>query len=146
MISRKILWLENEPHYWELYADYLRMNGHEVRMATRVSEAESLLGSGAFNLLILDVMIPTWDKEEEKRYPPELTNQGRLTGLLFYQRMQQDPDLKKVPVLVYTIRRDTQLFEAFKREGLPEACFATKIEYRDPPALLRKVEEIGRSS
>lgn len=142
-ISRKILWLENDVGYHKVYADYFRMKGHEVRLTGRVSEAESLLGSGAYDLLILDVMIPTWDENEERDYPPDQTDRGYLTGLVFYRKMQKNPDLRKVPVLVYTIRRDTQLFEAFKQEGLPEDCFATKFEYRDPEALYLKVEEIA---
>jgi CheY-like chemotaxis protein len=145
MTVRKILWLENELRYHQIFADYLRMKGHEVQMTGRVSEAEALLGSGAFDLLILDVMIPTWDEDEEKLYPPDETDRGHLTGLAFYRKMQKNSDLKAIPVLVYTIRLDTQLLDAFRQEGLPDGCFATKFEYRDPEALLQKLEEIARA-
>lgn len=145
MASRKILWLENDLAYHQVFADYLRMKGHDVRLTGRLREAEALLSSGRFDLLILDVMIPTWEPEEEERYPPDETKRGHLTGLLFYRYMQENPELKKIPVLVYTIQRDAQLLVAFKQEGLPESCFATKYEYRDPEALLEKVEEMAGS-
>lgn len=144
MIARKILWLENEPQLHEMFADYLRLQGHEVRFATRVTEAESLLGSGQFDLLILDVMIPLWDEAEEERYPPHLTDRGSLTGLHFYRLMQKDPNLRRCPVLVYTLRSDVPLVEAFRQEGLPDGCFANKFDYQAPEELLRKVEEIAR--
>lgn len=144
MASRKILWLENDVTYHEVFADYLRMNGHDVRLTGRLSEAETLLGSGDFDMLILDVMIPTWEADEEKRYPPGETERGLLTGLLFYRYMRENPDLKSIPVLVYTIRRDVQLLLSFQKLGLPEDCFATKYEYRDPEDLLRKIDEIAR--
>jgi CheY-like chemotaxis protein len=142
MIARKILWLENEPQFHETFADYFRTRGYHVRFATRVTEAESLLGSGEFDLLILDVMIPLWDAAEEERYPPRLTDRGRLTGLHFYRLMQKNPNLRACPVLVYTIMSDVPLVVAFRDEGLPDGCFANKFEYQDPEDLLRKVEEI----
>lgn len=144
MIMRKILWLENEPQFQEPFADYFRLRGHEVRFVTRVGEAESLLGSGEFDLLILDVMIPVWDEAEEEKYPPQLTDRGRLTGLHFYRLMQKDSKLRKCPVLVYTLMSDVPLVDAFRKEGLPDGCFANKFDYQDPEELLRKVEEIAR--
>jgi CheY-like chemotaxis protein len=141
-MARKILWFENEVRRHEVFADHLRRNGHEVRLTGRVSEAESLLLSGAYDLLILDVMIPTWSEAEEQDYPPDQTGQGRLTGLAFFRRMKHYLERQNIPVLVYTINRDTQVFEAFKAEGLPEGRFATKIECRDPDELLSKIQEI----
>ena len=142
MSTMRLLWLDDNLAQIEVLAEALRAKGHEVKVVTTLEEAESLLGTHTYHLLILDVMVPTWSAEEEERYSPEATERGLKTGLIFYRRAQEMLRQKGTAVLVLTIRRERELLEAFMEAGLPEHCFATKFALRNPERFVEKVENI----
>ena len=152
MAARKrktILWLDNDPAYINPFVLALRDDkmgpGCDVKVITTVTEAEHLIEANRedpYNLLILDVMIPTKNEEEEKNYPPSETADGRHTGLVFYKNMGKTLAGLGTRVLAMTVRLDSEISRDFVEAGLPEKCFATKLELRDITAFLSKVNHL----
>lgn len=141
MVNKRILWLDDDPPHVESHIEALRRAGHEVELAKTVTEAKGRLEHQRYDLLILDVMIPT-DESEEGEFPPSETEWGRDTGLAFYRRLKDRLGQQGTKVLVTTIRRDQEILQAFKKEGLPEDCFAPKLSYRTPRSFAAKVNEV----
>lgn len=141
-MSKRILWLDNDPAYLETYEEALKESGFEVEIVTTVTAAERLIESKEYDLLLLDVMIPTKNEAEENLYPPETTDSGLKTGLLFYRRMKAKLDQLKTPVLVMTVRLDSGILDEFVKAGLKPDNFCTKVALRERPVFIDKVKEV----
>lgn len=140
--KRKVLWFDDNLAFIAPYVRVLQRKGYDVEVVADLTGAEELVTTKAFDLLILDVMIPTWNEEEEKRYPPAETERGYLTGVLFFRFMKDALNRNGTNVLVVTSRLDEDVLEAFRDEGLPEHCFARRIDLRDVEVFLDKVSEV----
>lgn len=142
-MPKKILWLDNDAaNYLEPYVGALRDEGYDVDVAPTLSRADYLLRSRRYDLLILDVMIPTRAAEEEERYPPELTDYGHKAGFVFYELNKGLLDANSTHVLVLTVRLDSDILAEFIKTGLPRACFATKYDMREIGNLLKKIRDL----
>src|SRR5689334_6451707 len=108
-----ILWLDNDPLYIQPYANALVEQKHAVTVVTNVFDAEAAIKRNDFDLLILDVMIPTMSEDEERAYDPRETERGLKTGLVFYQRNKQKLDTAQTQLLVLTVRLDRVIFDEF---------------------------------
>ena len=127
-MSKRVLWLDNDPKYINVYASYLKdqPTPYEVTVVPTLTEAEKKLAEGTYDLLILDVMIPTKNAQEETTYPPEQTEHGLNTGLAFFVRHKEELEQAGTKVLVSTARIDLAIQEGFTRAGLPQAHMMTK--------------------
>ena len=141
-MSKRVLWVDNDPAYIRIYVDELIDNSYEVTVVKSVAEAESLVATNSYDLLILDVMIPTVDDKEELDYPPEQTDYGHKTGLLFYKRMKARLEENNTPVLVMTVRLDRDINDEFVQAGLPRERISTKFALRDVGDFMNMVESI----
>jgi CheY-like chemotaxis protein len=141
-MGKKILWLDDDEARIAPWLKGLKRERHDVTNVTMLSQAWSLLEKETFDLLLLDVMIPTQTAEEESLFPPKETDFGYISGLCFYRKLLPDPVRNHMPVLVLTIRWDAVTRKAFKDEGLPEDCFGGKFELRRVQDFLRKVEKV----
>ncbi len=138
-MSSKILWIDNDPAYIDPYVKGLESIGHKVMVATTVIGAESALKADVYDLVILDVMIPTKSDAEEELYRPRETDFGHRTGLVFYRRNKERLARNKTQTLILTVRLDKTILDEFLEEGLPRECFATKLNLRDIQAFLDRV-------
>jgi CheY-like chemotaxis protein len=144
---QRILWIDNDKAYLRAFVDRLE-ESCDVVVAGTVTEAESALretasGTGdirPFDLVIIDVMMPTDGEQEEVEYPPAETDDGLHTGLLFYKRMSKV--LARAAVMVLTVRIDKGIRKAFIDNGLPQASFVTKMEVQKWPDFIRKVRTL----
>lgn len=84
---RHILVVDDDKRICALLQRYLTENGFLVSAAASAAEAEGLMGSLTFDLMILDVMMPGED------------------GLSFTKRMRQSSD---VPILLLTARGEPE--------------------------------------
>ena len=142
-MPKRILWLDNDPAYITPYVSALRDRGYEVIIKTTAGEAEVALNDGGhYDLLILDIMIPTVSAEEEERFPPEETDRGLKMGLVFYKRLKQALDAAGTKVLAMTVRLDESIPNEFAEAGLPQECFTTKYNVARVPDFLEMVGEI----
>jgi CheY-like chemotaxis protein len=134
----RILWIDNDPAYLSPFKKALELLGYEVAIVTTVSDAENVVKDGSYDLVILDVMIPMTEKDEEA-YSPTLTDFGYKTGLVFYNRNRDLLLARSLPVMVLTVRLDQGVVDEFVEAGLPRQCFATKYELRDVESFLGKI-------
>ncbi|MGA9773440.1 MAG: hypothetical protein WBV94_30695 [Blastocatellia bacterium] len=141
-MAKRVLWLDNDTNFLTPYAEELTDNDFEIQISKSVAEAESLLNESDYDLLILDVMIPTLNDDEEKIYPVKETEYGHKTGLCFYKRMKKVLDEKKTVVIVRTVRLDQQIKDEFRQAGLPKENFVTKFALRRTEDFLEKVNSI----
>lgn len=64
----KILFLEDEPTIQEVLTEYMKMQNYEVSTAADGEEALHLLQSSAFDLAVLDIMVPKISGLEVLKY------------------------------------------------------------------------------
>ena len=142
-----ILWLDNDVAQTDPYVHELQRRGHAVQVVKRIAECEDLLNA-AFNgarydMLILDVMIPTKDAAEEERYDPVSTDRGNITGLAFWKQWRQRLAEMSTKVLVLTVRLDRTIKQQFLAAALPIESFATKLQLREVSDFVKRVEQIA---
>lgn len=130
-MSSTVLWLDNDPVHLQPFIRALADLSLAVSVVSTLLEAEEHLRAHPPSLLILDVMIPTKSEAEEKRYPPEETDLGYKTGLIFFKRHCKFLVENKIKVLVMTVRLDEDILEEFLEAGLPVGSFVTKFKVRD---------------
>jgi len=140
-MTKRILWLDNDLPYIRPNVNALKAKGYDVSQVASLSQAEALLEQSepSFDLVIIDVMVPTQDGNELKNYPDLETDYGHKSGLVFYNRMRQKLGLQLPPVLVTTVRLDQDIRDEFVQSGLKPEDFLTKYNVRDPGDFLKKV-------
>lgn len=143
---KQVLWLDNDVAYIAPYRDELEESGYKVTSVRTVGEADFRLRNGKYDLLILDVMVPTKGDEEEKDYPPAKTDFGHKTGLVLYLQKKRELDAAKTKVFVFTVRLDESVKDEFIAADLPLTNFATKFALRDVADFLKKVQLIMRGA
>jgi CheY-like chemotaxis protein len=136
---RQILWLDNDPAYLEPFVEALKEENYSVTVVESLTEAEKSLQQEKFDLMIIDVMIPTLNSREETRYEPEETDLGYKTGLIFYKHNREILRRSNTRIMVMTVRLDKAIMDEFVKAGLPSNAFATKYEMSDPISFLDKV-------
>lgn len=144
--KQRILWLDNDEAFVAAFAGRLR-EIYDITLRSTVSEAEAAVAQAmsqddkrAFDLVILDVMIPTESPLEDEAYPPDATDDGLRTGLLFYKRMREK--LAGTVFMIFTVRIDKDIKRAFQESGLPPGNFVNKREVPHWPDFERKVREL----
>lgn len=138
----QVLWLDNDIAYIKPYKDTLIEAGFDVTVVRAVGEADFRARNNSYDLVILDVMVPTKGSEEEKLYPPEETDFGHKTGFVFYRRVKELLDAAQSKVIVMTVRLDESVKDEFIKVGLPHEHFATKFALRDAAVFLNKVKSV----
>src|SRR5436305_5859288 len=118
-MNRRVLWLDNDPLYIGPYVKSLEDIGDVVTVVTNVTKAEELVNENAYDLLIIDAMIPAMDDEEEIIYPPQETDRGLKMGVAFYRRLKERLARKGTAVLALTVRLDETIQKEFELAGLP---------------------------
>jgi DNA-binding response OmpR family regulator len=128
--TKSILWLDNDRGMIVPYVDALTERGHRVFVAGTLSEAEDALCGTSPDIVVIDVMIPTFSEEEEQLYDPILTDVGFKSGKVFYERMRQRLDETRSRVLMLTAREDAEIMKELADVGLSDEQIATKSDLR----------------
>lgn len=145
-MPKRILWLDNDPAYLEPFIEVLTDESYEVEVVATVADAEKALRAHKYDLLVLDVMIPTVNPDEEKRFDPTLTQLGYKTGLIFYTLNKGLITSSGIKILVMTVRLDKSIMDEFVTAGLSPSCFATKYDLRDTTVFLAKIQSVLNAS
>lgn len=138
-MSKQILWLDNDTAYLVPFVEALEDEGYSVVVVESLTDAEQSLRDKKFDLLIVDIMIPTLSRKEETRYRPEDTDLGYKTGLVFYKQNKEALQKAGTRVMVMTVRLDKAIMDDFIKAGLPGSAFATKYEMAEPTNFLNKI-------
>ena len=141
-MAKNILWIDNDIPFIRPYVNDLRKRGDTVDAVASLSEAEDLLGKHAYDLVIVDVMVPTQNEREISNYPSGESDFGHQTGLMFYSRVRQMLGNKLPKVAVMTVRLDQDIKDLFIQRGLKRENFLTKYSVREIPRFLEKIDSI----
>ena len=127
MTSQRILLADDEPRLLHVVGLYLSMEGFEVREASDGTEALSMLETEAFDLAILDVMMPGMD------------------GIEVCRHIRSKPSTQSMPVLVFTSLSSDADVERARLAGanhlitkpfsLPGLGAVVRSCFKDEPAL-----------
>jgi DNA-binding response OmpR family regulator len=86
MTAAKILLIDDDSRLTAMVGDYLRGHGYDVETAGSLAEGRSRLQVGAYDALVLDLMLPDGD------------------GLDLTRELRNDARLKRLPLLMLTAR------------------------------------------
>ncbi len=139
----RILWFDNDPGMMRPFIGALERARHVVQVVRTISKAEHELLTSEYNLLILDVMIPTVTTEEEASYAPSVTNHGGHTGLEFWKRHRAKLKEKDTATFIFTVWPDRKVRESFLAEGLDPRNYATKMEICEERPFLDRILEVA---
>ena len=134
--GHRILWLDNDTAYMFPYIDVMLAAGFEVDIAKTVTEAGQLLQQHIYSLVILDMMIPIKNEEEESIYSLDSTKGYYETGLIFYINHKAMLRNRLTKVLFLTVRLDDEILRHVIDQGVPRHAFATKLTLRDTSLFL----------
>jgi len=141
-MKARILWLDEDKSFVLVsHRQRLEIDGYDVDRAYSLSDCLYYLGEGNYDLFILDVIVPV-SEHEEQRFPREKTQNGKLSGLVFYEMFQNVFEEKHTEVMVYTIRDDKEVREAFVKAGLEPELYVIKQEVADTAEFVEKVRKI----
>ncbi len=141
-MSLRILWCYNDPGMIVPFVTALERAKCLVKVVRSAAQAEESLDRGEFDLLIIDVMIPTLDEAEEVVYTPEATDRGAHTGLAFIKLHHAMLKSKGVVPFVFTVRQDKRIRQDFLAAGLAPKQFATKMELCDEELFISRLSDI----
>jgi CheY-like chemotaxis protein len=141
-VSKRVLWLDNDIPYIRPYVNALKAKNYEVDYVASLSRAEGLLLDKSFDLIIIDVMVPTQNDSELRDYPDAETDYGHKTGLVFFNRIKRKLGKGLPPVLIMTVRLDQEIRDEFVNSGLKAESFLTKYDVRDVGDFMKKVNRI----
>ncbi len=137
----QILWLDNDKVFLMPFILRLKAEGYTVKQALLLTEGLRELEKNDYDLLILDIMLPV-QEQEENLFPPNDTNSGLESGLLFYKKYKGLAENKGIPIFVFTIREDAPIRNKCLDAGLPPRNYMTKIEGADTAIFLARVKEL----
>jgi CheY-like chemotaxis protein len=91
--SKQLLVIDDDPDYVDGITGILRKEGYQVDVAYNPKDGYAKLEKGAYDLLLLDIMM------------------GRgAEGVMLARKMRKDPRLREMPVLIITSIREQLAF------------------------------------
>ena len=107
--SKKILIIDDEPDILEYLSTFLQDNGYATITAKDGAEAMSQVELENPDLVTLDITMP-----EE-------------SGVKFYRKMKQNPNLKQIPIIIVTgVSDDFEKFISTRRNVPPPEGYVHK--------------------
>lgn len=124
---KKILMIDDDPDYVEGIQSILEKEGYQVDVAYNPKDGFAALEAGSYDMLLLDIMM------------------GRgAEGVMVARKINKNPDLRKIPVLIITGIREQMAFlfpgQPVHPRFLPTDEMLEKPV--DPELLLEKVDHL----
>jgi len=119
---KKIIIVEDEPDTAEMFAEMMRLSGHQVLKSYGGTPAIALISHEVPDVVVLDVMMPD------------------LSGLEVLRFMRRDPRLESIPVIVVSAKS----LPSDIKDGLDAGAniYLTKpVAFQDLNAAVRQVLE-----
>lgn len=119
-MAEKILLVEDEEIMVDLLGRKLTQEGYQISVARNGEEGLRLMKEAKPDLILLDIIMP------------------RMGGFELMEKMQQDKELKKIPVII--ISNSGQPVELDRAQALGAKDWLIKTEF-DPKEVIEKVEK-----
>lgn len=94
-----VLVIDDQPHNGELFADIVRLMGHQAILATRADEGIALMRQHRPTLVVMDIMLPEMDGWEASRL------------------IKADPDIRHIPIIAITAAEIAEVEEKVRASG-----------------------------
>lgn len=130
-MSRKILFVEDDPFHVIPYTDNLMDAGFEVVVAESTSQALEALSSKRFDLILLDVMLPAGDS-----FSSVETSGGFKTGLALARMIRRN--YPSLPIAALTLSEDQEVKEWFERDSTVVYLEKARTNPRQLPRLIKR--------
>ena len=140
-MRKRILWIDNDDVSLKPYVLRLEAEGYSVKQVVTLAEGLKEVENNDYDLLIVDIMMPV-SREEDAVLHDKDTDRGRKAGLIFYQEYKDLLKKKRITVLVFTIRENTEIRGEFLAAGLPAKNYMTKVEGADGAVFAARVKDI----
>ena len=111
METKKILWVEDEADLLMGLVRPLEKDGHEIIVAKDEEEALELIGKSDFDLILLDIIIPTGVEGD--------TVYVDFVGMRLLKTLSIDTEFK-TPILVLSVVRDPKMIKEMNGFGVKE--------------------------
>jgi CheY-like chemotaxis protein len=121
VMAQKILIIEDEDIMRNLLSKKLKGAGYQVSTAKDGQEGMDLLEKEKFDLVLSDIIMP------------------KLGGLEVMERMNQDPGLKNIPIIVVSNSGQPVELDQARRFGAKD--WLVKTEF-DPQEVIVKIKKI----
>ena len=126
-MSKRILIIEDETNIRAMYSDILKEAGYEV-----IEEAEGKQGldsvmNGAWDLLLLDIMLP------------------RLDGIELLKRVKQDTRTRDKPIIILTNLDDNRVRDTCLNLGVNEFMVKANVTPSEVVLAIKKYVFIDES-
>lgn len=125
-MSKKILFIDDEPEFIRPFADALEDEGYEVIRELNVDQAIKRLRKDDFDLIILDLLMPS---KLEDVTEDEVTPDLRQTGVRLHREIRNTLE-PNIPIIILSVVRDpeihNQIQELEKRYNNKKLKFLTK--------------------
>ena len=141
-MSKKILFIDDEPYFMRAHIDTLKDEGYRVDEAGDGGEALEKLETKEYDLIVLDIIMPAGGLED--------TNGGMRTGLRLHEIIRQRLRLT-APILFLTVVDSRENHQHIRNtehecEGPPHTILVKPVL---PSELVERVRELlgeGRGS
>lgn len=111
MEQKRILWIEDDVDMLMGLVRPLEKDGHEITVAKDEKEALELIGKSVFDLILLDIIIPTDVKGD--------VEDVHFVGMRLLKTLSIDMK-SKTPIIVLSVVRDQEMIKKMKDFGVKE--------------------------
>lgn len=130
--------IDDEPEYLLSHAEALEDEGFDVIRKSRIDEAIHLLKNQSFDLIIMDMLMPSKQSDQKStRLDP------RLSGIRLHREIRIDLAVTDTPIIFMSVLRDenlrSKLIEA-ERHYYDKVIFLSKPVR--PTELIRAVKRV----
>lgn len=115
--NKKVLLVENEDVFIDMFGKRLRDEGYEVEIAINGNEGFSKAAAGTYDLIITDMIMPGLDGK----------------GLI--KRLKNDDQTKNIPIFLFSASVGNDVLDGIRRDGI--RCFMKT--HITPSELVREV-------
>ncbi|PWB53737.1 MAG: hypothetical protein C3F06_05820 [Candidatus Methanoperedenaceae archaeon] len=105
----KILWVEDDATKLEGMVKPLKRDGHVIFYAEDQTEALELLENNKFDLILIDIIIPTGIKND--------LADNHFVGIDLIKKIKEEEKIS-TPIMVLSVVRDNELIKSIKKMGI----------------------------
>ena len=108
-MAKTILFVEDEQWLMEGMVEGLKAYGYDVLCATNGTQALELIEANKFDLILLDIIMPSGEKIEDATF-------GRRTGVELCRILREEMRLE-IPVVCLTVVTDPEIHHELRKLG-----------------------------
>ncbi len=138
LMKYRILHFDDEPFILKALAEILKLLGWDVTLVSEIDELFKELKNNHFDVLIMDIMAPTPQLENDhvtfSQEEIQRMSNGLNTGVILTEKIWRLEEYRDIPVLFLSARNRPDKITLFLQSG-------HKCEYLIKPQLAKTIDE-----